>query len=133
MGELPEGLKKGKMEVKEVGALAAFEKPPKICVHANHPQNTFTVQIKALVTFSQSKGFFLPLWAFFFLCKLSLVFCLSWYSDLPYARTCVRIHVGEEGRRVIIECLLLNENMAFFMIFNRETKELLFSEKEVGR
>lgn len=67
-------------------------------------------------SFSPSQGSLLPLRAFFFPSRFSLLFCVNCYSDLNYYKIRVCSRIGEEGRHIIIECLPLN----FF--FYRKTK-----------
>lgn len=89
----PQGLKKVKKEMKDVDILADFKNSLRFFFHANSPPNQFTVQIKAVVTFSQSKGCLLPFWAFLFPSRLSLVFFLSWYLDPTCCRLSVCTHM----------------------------------------
>lgn len=119
--------------MKDVDVLADFENSLRFFFHANSPSNQFTVKIKAMVTFSQSKGCLLPFWAFLFPSRLSLVFFLSWYLDLTCCRLSVCTHMWVRKTDMYYHWMFTIKLKHDIELCLRETKEFLFSKKEVDK
>lgn len=115
------------------GCISWFESSLRFFFHANSPQNQFTVKIKAVVTFSQPKGCLLPFWAFLFPSRLSFVFFLSWYLDLTCYWLCVCAHMWVRKIDMYYHWKFTIELKHDIELCLRETKEFLFSKKEVDK
>lgn len=132
-----EGLSSGTQDSQKgdegCGCISWFWKFSEIFFHANSPPNQFTVQMKAMVTFSQSKGCLLPFWAFLFPSRLSLVFFLSWYLDLTCCRLSVCTHMWVRKIDMYYHWMFTVKLKHDIELCLRETKEFLFGKKEVDK
>ena len=80
-----------------------------------------------------SKGCLLPFWAFLFPSRLSLVFFLSWCLGLTCYRLCVCAHMWVRKIDMYYHWKFTTELKHDIELCLRETKEFLFSKKEVDK